>query len=273
MALSCPGPAPALADAREAGLLAGAGGSAAALPYTDRGERMGGRADDVGDSAGTHCYNHPPLCAGAFALNMFMDCPRSTQLAYHCYPNGDVDIYRVAPNGQHVLWVLVRDSAGLALLKIDGKGLYAGQEFEDGTCWGRYVGKILGDLDDTFVETLVKDMLKSSKGDALLSVVAAGSGIVYVIDGRQPVQSSQQQFDTFGEIVLRRRDWRWPGVYCHFANDAHGMEHAQNNCQLQSDGRLVINQPGGVPAYRQDLPFTKNLASELFFSYGKGYWS
>lgn len=189
--------------------------------------------------------------------------PRSLELDYFQYANGDVDIYRRIRN-KWVLWVLVRDSAAMARVNAHGKGLYAARGFNRDEFIGRYVGKILGKATDPKVEKDVERRSHMLDGDAIINVNG------YYVDGRARVQSNDAQTSKFGRIVLAQPQWKWPGVYAHIANDATGTG-LSNNCLVTEGGYMHATKR--IPKFNFGADVHNNSASELLWSYGEGYWA
>lgn len=184
--------------------------------------------------------------------------PSGLVLDYFRYGNGDVDVYRKVGRAWQ-LWVLVRDS----VLISGGKGLFAAKSFARDEFVGRYVGEILGKAADARVRREAERRTLTVDGDAIVNIAG------FFVDGRRPVQSNAVQLDRFGTVVLPQPQWGYPGAYVHICNDARGTGRP-NNCRLTFGGYLEATR--AVPAYRFDVPHSRNAASELVWSYGGEYW-
>lgn len=184
------------------------------------------------------------------------------KLDYFRYANGDVDVYYKI-NNAWVLWALVRDSALLASIGARGKGLFAAQSFSKGECIGRYVGKILGKVDNPDVMTQVDRLSHTLDGDAIVDVKG------YFVNGRARVQANAEQQERFGTVIFRQPQWKWPGVYAHICNDAAGTT-LRNNCRVTVGGYLETTR--SIPGFDFLRDAAQNGASELLWDYGTQYW-
>jgi hypothetical protein len=156
-------------------------------------------------------------------------------------------------------WVSVMPS--VAVRRGGGHGLFADRNFTKGEIVGKYVGRILGKVDDTENQKYV-DRLSHAEHDKIVVI----NGLF--VDGNQPPQSIQDQKRRFGRVVYQPREW--PGAYIHMANDSYrtGLE---TNCIMDQDGYLRTTT--FVPFYDRDKEHEENVASELLWSYGHDYWA
>ena len=95
---------------------------------------------------------------------------------------------------------------------------------------------------------------KASGSDALLVLGTAGN---FVVDGRRPLQSNQEQRQRFGRVALDAGRFPWPGMHAHMMNDPHGTRQRPN----------VRVTTGGFVETMQRVP----PGRELLWSYGEGY--
>lgn len=197
-------------------------------------------------------------CAGPTRTDMEID--------YFKYEDGNVDIYRKV-RGNWVLWLIVRDSVALASVGARGKGLFAAHcAFEAGDYVGRYIGRVLGKAKDVNTQRRVNSLSRTLQGDAVIVINN------YFVDGRRPLQSDNEQHARFNKVVIKSHNtYRWPGIYAHIANDAHGTRFS-NNCIVTPGGYMHILEGCSVPRYDFLRPHLENAACELLWSYGDHYW-
>ena len=150
------------------------------------------------------------------------------------------------------------------------KGLFAARAFPKHYVLGRYIGKVIakgqGETNPKCLRELTR-LEQSLDGDALASVGG------YIVDGRRPVQSNDDQIKTFGKVVLRQPTWSWPGMYAMMINDARGSPF-ENNVHCTRGGYMAVIQK--IPAYHFGRSHTAkgNGASEILWDYGgDSYWN
>jgi hypothetical protein len=162
-------------------------------------------------------------------------------------------------------WVIVAHSDMLKGLGARGQyGVFAAKRFKGGDVIGRYLGEILGSVQEPGMTGRVEQMYASGTGSFLMTVDG------YVVDGSKPVQSDQQQLERFGRVLFPGGREEYPGSFVHMINDFKGT-HRTANVELDAFGTLKALR--NIPALDLQASPQIRTRSELVYSYGAPYWS
>ena len=159
-------------------------------------------------------------------------------------------VFRRQRTGPWEPWVIEAESALLDAVGAGGKGLYAARKFKHGECIGRYDGEVV----KTFrsrkeaIESPECDLRLRRGSDKLITRKPTTGPGVELVDG------------TTGGFPLLQR-----------MNDPRGTRY-KANVELTEGGWARVAQKRGVPAFDLTAGKDVNIAAELRFSYGEGYW-
>jgi hypothetical protein len=177
---------------------------------------------------------------------------------YHDNVADVTNIYYVTDNGERIPWLIKKPSKFLLNQNVPQErayGLFANKTFSTDDILGIYVGKILGRVNDKSVTSRVNKMTSELRHDAIIELEYDGEK--YFVDGRQKLQSNDEQIKQFGKVLLDSTLHSWPGAFLHFANDPKNSK--KENVRIQKDGTMLAK---------------KNIekGQEIFWTYGGKYW-
>jgi hypothetical protein len=181
-------------------------------------------------------------------------------------------VFRVPDSGGPLEpWVVVGPSVRLQQAGKSGRGVYAWRKggFTVGQLVGVYVGFVVGACTDPRVAVWRGECPERQHPfDALLDI------------GGSTVSGKHSPFDGPPGLGTRLGDGRevfpasevgWPGMFAHLMNDARGLPGAAVNvCVTDPDG--VVQAVRRIPRFNERKPLATNACSELFWSYGEGFW-
>jgi len=191
--------------------------------------------------------------------------PHNVVYTYEGDANGEIDIYM-----DNVLTLLVRPSALLQSLGVQGRGLYAARQLPEGFSLGYYSGLI---LDESAKTTRCLYVLTRQKKDQYLMDITSnvphyrsGNKRSYTLDALYPLQSDAEQQTLFRYVPFPNHIYMYPGSFIHLMNDPQGSP-IQPTCTVFPNGRAFTNHV--IPAYNPQHP----LPSELLWDYTDNYWN
>ena len=117
-------------------------------------------------------------------------------------------------------------------IKDAGLGLFAARDFQNGDmigkCWGSFVdlANLQGEQNQS-VYILTTDF-----------PTTAGRGAPVSMDAGRAPQSSEQQQQLFGRVLVDTSCWSWPGACISMANTATPGDRITTNAEVYEEGNM-----------------------------------